>query len=324
MTNSCGHEWVVSITQQEEESDLDRALLTAIIELPAIKKFALYINKYSGSDGSLVLVNQDSLLERLDSQELTTILNKVAKNKECISSGSGHYTSYIPAYYLGEVIGVLHVESEHELPERSFMLAVHVLNVYANQLALIHRSRLDPLTELLNRQTFDKKVIEIISGDTFITSSGASEKLSYWFLALLDIDHFKHVNDNFGHVIGDEVILLVARLLKDSFRIDDIIFRYGGEEFAVLFQASDEHEALNILDRVRCNVAEYPFPQINNLTISAGFLALSEVDMVSVLVHKADLALYHSKNNGRNQVTAYNELEIEQESDVDDDGIELF
>ncbi|MFM9718827.1 diguanylate cyclase, partial [Streptomyces galilaeus] len=86
----------------------------------------------------------------------------------------------------------------------------------ANQLALIHRSRLDPLTELLNRQTFDKKVIEIISGDTFITSSGASEKLSYWFLALLDIDHFKHVNDNFGHVIGDEVILLVARLLKDS------------------------------------------------------------------------------------------------------------
>lgn len=324
MTNSCGHEWIVSITQQEEEPDLDQALLSAITELPDIEDFALYVNKHFGKDIPPLLLNPDSSLEPLESQEVNLILQKVAKNKIRISSAFGHYTSYIPTYYLGEVIGVLLVESEYELPERSIMLAVHVLNVYANQLALIHRSRLDPLTELLNRQTFDKKVIEIISGDTFITSTRASAKQSHWFLALLDIDHFKRVNDNFGHVIGDEVILLVARLIKNSFRIDDFIFRYGGEEFAVLFQASDEHDARNMLNRVRCNVAEYPFPQVNNLTISSGFLALSEIDMVSVLVHKADLALYHSKNNGRNQVTAYTELEIEQESDSVDDGIELF
>ncbi len=324
MTNSCGHEWIVSITQQEEEPDLDQALLSAITELPDIEDFALYVNKHFGKDIPPLLLNPDSSLEPLESQEVNLILQKVAKNKIRISSAFGHYTSYIPTYYLGEVIGVLLVESEYELPERSIMLAVHVLNVYANQLALIHRSRLDPLTELLNRQTFDKKVIEIISGDTFITSTRSSAKQSHWFLALLDIDHFKRVNDNFGHVIGDEVILLVARLLKNSFRIDDFIFRYGGEEFAVLFQANDEHDARNMLNRVRCNVAEYPFPQVNNLTISSGFLALSEIDMVSVLVHKADLALYHSKNNGRNQVTAYTELEIEQESDSVDDGIELF
>ncbi|MCQ8879027.1 diguanylate cyclase [Pseudoalteromonas shioyasakiensis] len=324
MTNSCGHEWIVSITQQEEEPDLDQALLSAITELPDIEDFALYVNKHFGKDIPPLLLNPDSSLEPLESQEVNLILQKVAKNKIRISSAFGHYTSYIPTYYLGEVIGVLLVESEYELPERSIMLAVHVLNVYANQLALIHRSRLDPLTELLNRQTFDKKVIEIISGDTFITSTRSSSKQSHWFLALLDIDHFKRVNDNFGHVIGDEVILLVARLIKNSFRIDDFIFRYGGEEFAVLFQASDEHDARNMLNRVRCNVAEYPFPQVNNLTISSGFLALSEIDMVSVLVHKADLALYHSKNNGRNQVTAYTELEIEQEPDSVDDGIELF
>lgn len=324
MTNSCGHEWIVSITQQEEEPDLDRALLSAIHELPDIEKFSLYVNKHFDNDVPPVLVNKDSPTELLDSQEISLILDKVAKNKIRISSAFGQYTSYIPTYYLGEVIGVLLVESEYELPERSIMLAVHVLNVYANQLALIHRSRLDPLTELLNRQTFDKKVIDIISGDIFISSSREPAKQSHWFLALLDIDHFKRVNDSFGHVIGDEVILLVARLLKNSFRIDDFIFRYGGEEFAVLFQASDEQDARNMLNRVRYNVAEYPFPQISNLTISSGFLALSEVDMVSVLVHKADLALYHSKNNGRNQVTAYTELEIEQEPDVVNDGIELF
>jgi len=324
MVNPCGHEWIVSITQQTEEPDLDQALLAAITELPECSEFALYVNKYFDNDIAPQLLNPDTSVEKLADQELISLLHKVSQNKIRVSCAFGYFTSYIPVYYLGKVIGVLLVETSKELSERCSMLAVHILNIYANQLALIHKSRLDPLTELLNRQTFDKKVIEIVSGDGFLSAS-ESAKHALWFLAMVDIDHFKRVNDNFGHVIGDEVILLVSRLLKNNFRIEDYVFRYGGEEFAILFRASDAKDAQNVLSRFRCNVAEYPFPQIGNLTVSIGFLQLDEVDMVASLVHKADLALYHSKNNGRNQVTAYSSLDlVDDKMTESDDGIELF
>ena len=138
-------------------------------------------------------------------------------------------------------MGVLVIESEKELSDRSSMLAIYMLNIYANQLSLLHKSKLDPLTELLNRQTFDKKVIDIAAEATLEPKD--HQYHPHWYLAMVDIDHFKRVNDNFGHVIGDEVILLVAQLLKNNFRIEDYVFRYGGEEFTVLFQASDETDA---------------------------------------------------------------------------------
>lgn len=323
IANPCGHEWIVFLTQQTEEQPLDAALITAVSGLSEVKVFALYINKHFDPQIPPTLLNSDSQIERLSSDEVMYLLDKVSKNKVRVSSAFGCVTTYVPMYYLGTVIGLLIVESKDDLPEGIGVLALHILNVYANQLALLHKSRLDPLTELLNRQTFDKKVIELISSDEFLAGEEHSGQLQPWYLAIIDIDHFKRVNDNFGHVIGDEVILLVSRLLKNNFRFEDYVFRYGGEEFAVLFQSYDKAAARDILNRLRANIAEYPFPQVGNLTVSAGFLELSQIDMVATLVHKADLALYESKNNGRNQVTAYSDLNLVDDI-ASDDGIELF
>lgn len=323
IANPCGHEWIVFLTQQTEEQPLDAALITAVSGLSEVKVFALYINKHFDPQIPPTLLNSDSQIERLSSDEVMYLLDKVSKNKVRVSSAFGCVTTYVPMYYLGTVIGLLIVESKDDLPEGIGVLALHILNVYANQLALLHKSRLDPLTELLNRQTFDKKVIELISSDEFLADEEHSGQLQPWYLAIIDIDHFKRVNDNFGHVIGDEVILLVSRLLKNNFRFEDYVFRYGGEEFAVLFQSYDKAAARDILNRLRANIAEYPFPQVGNLTVSAGFLELSQIDMVATLVHKADLALYESKNNGRNQVTAYSDLNLVDDI-ASDDGIELF
>jgi diguanylate cyclase (GGDEF)-like protein len=229
----------------------------------------------------------------------------------------------VPVYYFGKVIGILLIETTKELAQTTTMLAVHILNIYANQLGLLHKSRLDPLTELLNRQTFDKKVIEIVSGKGFLLPRDDTNEKRRWYLAIADIDHFKRVNDSYGHVIGDEVILLVARLLKNNFRLEDYVFRYGGEEFAVLFQTKTEAQAHIALNRLRSNIAEYPFPQIGQLTISIGFLELASIDTVSSIVNQADMALYHSKNSGRNKVTAYSELEVNEEVTTDN-SIELF
>ncbi|MCF7498362.1 MULTISPECIES: GGDEF domain-containing protein [unclassified Pseudoalteromonas] len=319
--NACGHDWIISITQQEEEPELDQALINAVTELEEFSRFAIYVNKLFKPGLPARLLNKDSVIEELNEHEVSELIEKVSRNKIRISRNYGVISTYVPIYHIGNVMGVLVIESEKELSERSSMLAIYMLNIYANQLSLLHKSKLDPLTELLNRQTFDKKVIDIAAEATLEPKD--HQYHPHWYLAMVDIDHFKRVNDNFGHVIGDEVILLVAQLLKNNFRIEDYVFRYGGEEFTVLFQASDETDARNALNRFRACVAEYPFPQVGNLTVSCGFLPICEFEMVASLVQKADVALYHSKNNGRNQVTSYAELGI-QDSKRSDDSIELF
>tara|TARA_Y100000310_G_C20595106_1_gene770108 strand:- start:34 stop:996 length:963 start_codon:yes stop_codon:yes gene_type:complete len=318
-SNACGHDWVVTITQQEEEPELDSALINAVAELGEFTRFAIYINKTFNIGLPARLLNKNTAIEELSEQEVLDLLAKVSRNKIRISRDCGVISTYVPIYYTGNVVGILVVESDKELTERCSMLAIYMLNIYANQLSLLHKSQQDPLTELLNRQTFDKKVIEIAAN----TAVEHDSKQCHWFLAMVDIDHFKRVNDNYGHVIGDEVILLVAQLLKNNFRIEDYVFRYGGEEFSVLFQASDELDARNTLNRFRSCVAQYPFPQVGNLTVSSGFMPIYEFEMVASLVQKADQALYHSKNSGRNCVTAYSELDIQQ-SQPQDDSIELF
>ncbi|WP_247659532.1 hypothetical protein [Pseudoalteromonas sp. MMG006] len=80
-----------------------------------------------------------------------------------MKANSGVIRSYLAVYHFGEVMGVLLIETQHGLSERTGALAIHILNIYANQLGLLYKSRLDPLTELLNKQTIDKKVIEIVS-----------------------------------------------------------------------------------------------------------------------------------------------------------------
>ena len=321
--NSCGHEWIVKLTQQEEESDLDTALIQIIADLLEIKHFAIYINKHISKPLPPTLINTSSSLKALSPTEALLVLNKVSQNKIRVSRSSNVIRSYLPVYHFGEVMGILLIETQHALSERITALAIHILNIYANQLGLLYKSRLDPLTELLNRQTFDKKVIEIVSGNGFLKPRSEVLNKRRWYLAIADIDHFKRVNDSYGHVIGDEVILLVARLLKNNFRLEDYVFRYGGEEFAVLFQTKTETEARIALNRLRLNVAEYPFPQIGQLTISCGFLELASIDTVSSIVNQADLALYHCKNNGRNRVTSYNELGVNFQQQVDN-SIELF
>ncbi|QLJ08962.1 GGDEF domain-containing protein [Pseudoalteromonas sp. JSTW] len=320
--NPCGHEWVVTITQQEEEPELDQALIDAVAGLGEFSRFAVYVNKFFKPGLPAQLINKDTVIEKLSEHEVNELIEKVSRNKIRISLNYGCIYTYVPVYHTGNVVGVLVIESNQELTERCSMLAIYMLNIYANQLSLLYKSRLDPLTELLNRQTFDKKVIDIAAQAAHgVTHSDVNHR--HWYLAMIDIDHFKRVNDNYGHVIGDEVILLVAQLLKNNFRFEDYVFRYGGEEFAILFQATDECDARNVLNRFRACVAEYPFPQVGSLTVSCGFLPICEFEMVASLVQKADNALYHSKNMGRNRITAYCELDI-QDNKHNDDSIELF
>ena len=146
------------------------------------------------------------------------------------------------------------------------------------------------------------------------------------FFALLDIDYFKKVNDEFGHVYGDEVLLRFAQILKQSFRHYDQIYRYGGEEFCIILFQVDASTCSEVLERFRKRLESFVFPRIGRKTISIGYTKIQSNDQPNVLLDRTDRALYFSKEHGRNQVNRYEDL-FEQgllieESTAND--IELF
>jgi diguanylate cyclase (GGDEF)-like protein len=167
----------------------------------------------------------------------------------------------------------------------------------------------DKLTGLRNRMVFDEQLAALLKLMRRMYSS-----LS---LLMIDIDHFKGYNDRFGHPAGDIVLKQVAQILLDNCRISDIVTRYGGEEFAILLPDTRHQGAINVAEKVRQSVQEYAWEQ-EPLTISVGASTMMfrkgtvefRVDDASTLLSQADQALYHSKQNGRNQTTHFSKLPL--------------
>jgi diguanylate cyclase (GGDEF)-like protein len=191
-------------------------------------------------------------------------------------------------------------------------LLAKLLQVYSNQTLTLSRTELDPLTGLYNRQTFDDRIRRVAQSSARQRRAADGRSGAGVCFALFDIDHFKRVNDEFGHLYGDEMLTLLARLMKQSFRHEDLLFRYGGEEFAVVLANASLEIAAAALERFRVKVEAYAFPQIGHKTVSIGFTALSTEHGVEQAVMCADKALYYAKNNGRNQTHCYETLVAEK------------
>lgn len=218
------------------------------------------------------------------------------------------------------VTGFLEIIS-NDLSEIDKHLVLGFLKVYINYLNILNESETDTLTGLLNRRTFDNSIERIIaehsSPDNDKSESitqhplrrGNALDFPHW-LAIIDIDHFKRINDKFGHLYGDEVLLLLARTMGQIFRQHDKLFRFGGEEFVVVLDRTSEESARSVLDRLRTSIEQYHFPQVSKVTISIGFVRLDKAEASSVIIGRADQALYYAKNHGRNQVCCYDNLLI--------------
>jgi two-component system, cell cycle response regulator len=126
---------------------------------------------------------------------------------------------------------------------------------------------------------------------------------------MLDIDHFKMINDAHGHAAGDDVLRTVARILEENTREHDEVARYGGEEFATLLPLTDAGAALALAERLRESIATYPWP-LRSVTASLGVATFpgAQIPSASTLLEQADLALYHSKKRGRNCVSHHDEF----------------
>ena len=215
---------------------------------------------------------------------------------------------------------------EAELIDPDNWATIHnLLAIYSNLLLTLDEKERDKLTGLLNRQTFDEKLTKIISYYRKQALQEGRGKGSSW-LAILDIDHFKKVNDEHGHLIGDEVLLVFSRLMEKSFRCTDLLFRYGGEEFVVILNCCNEEGAISALERFRHTVEQNVFPQIDQLTASLGYVCLQDSMLPSTLIDQADQALYYAKDHGRNQVVSYAAISklAGAPAAVEDGDIELF
>jgi diguanylate cyclase (GGDEF)-like protein len=193
-------------------------------------------------------------------------------------------------------------------------LIVGIASVYRNFQALLDYSERDSLTGLLNRKTFDDQLARMLraaAGHKLLPGEperrGQAGAAQQW-LAVIDVDHFKLVNDKFGHVYGDEVLILIANLLQSSFRDYDRVFRFGGEEFVVLLRSTSLQNARKVIERFRDNVARHAFPQVGRVTVSVGFISIDTNDAPVEILGHADQALYYAKSHGRNRSCHYGQL----------------
>lgn len=236
----------------------------------------------------------------------------------CVVSGEIQFQGSKPCFTLfptdpeSKTQAVMEIQTADRLDANSIGLVVNVLRIYRNLQGLLDYGEKDSLTELRNRKTFDGAFIAATLHDSqrqklAVPDRRSTQGGSYW-LAVLDIDHFKRVNDTHGHLIGDEVLVLIARLMRASFRFSDQLYRFGGEEFVVLMRCASAPDALGALERFRTLVEAREFAQAGSITVSVGYAPLTPDDTPGAAFDRADKAVYYAKGHGRNQVCSYPEL----------------
>lgn len=155
-------------------------------------------------------------------------------------------------------------------------------------------SIIDKLTGVFNRRQLDQCIHHEVE-----KASRYHRPLS---LMMIDIDHFKKVNDTYGHQIGDYALVAVSKILSENIRSSDVLGRFGGEEFVILCPEADKGEAAELGEKLRQEIESFRFETIGNLTISIGISEFKDSMSNEELLYKADIALYKAKNGGRNQV----------------------
>ncbi|MGH8463958.1 MAG: GGDEF domain-containing protein, partial [Pseudomonas sp.] len=174
---------------------------------------------------------------------------------------------------------------------QAMLTGVQLLQQKLGQLA--HEALSDPLTGLANRRAMTD-VLELLE-----------EAGQPYSLLLLDIDHFKRVNDSFGHDAGDSALQFITEVLKRNSRTGDLAARYGGEEFTLVLPTTPLEVAIAIAERIRESVAASEIPIVGKLTLSVGVACRgAEASSPEIVLKQADACLYRAKAEGRNRVVA--------------------
>ncbi len=246
-------------------------------------------------DISLVLTDYN--MPVMDGLELTQEIRKThTKNELCILALSSNDDDEVTALFLksgaNDYIKKPFSKEEFSCRVNNSIEAlenIQMITNYANR---------DYLTGLYNRRYFFKAMNEYVkqvkeNGETFA-------------IGMIDIDHFKNVNDTYGHDVGDKVITSLADILRSSTNPKDLVSRFGGEEFCVVLKNTNQHRAKEIFNRLREETENFIYQLENEeyvkFTISIGAVMFNEEESLQENIDEADMLLYKVKNSGRNQV----------------------
>lgn len=318
---------IIELTRHRDLDGLEYSLVATVAELLPVRAASLCRVHHGGENGRLVEVlhlrsdgdadfgwRQDAEDVPLDGEIKACLEDLQAKT---VTLPDGLTRLILPVYFEDKPLGVLMIDSECPLASYQDVLE-GLVKIYSNHLIIIHESERDKLTGLLNRRTFEKKLKRLLdaqrerkqehlSGRDGNERRGWEPSAQAW-LAMLDIDHFKRINDTYGHVYGDEVILMLSQKMKQVFRDNDLLFRFGGEEFLVVLEPVPREDAGIALERFRKVMAEHVFSQVGQVTVSIGFAGITENDFPQTILEFADKALYYAKEHGRNCCFNYETL----------------
>jgi diguanylate cyclase (GGDEF)-like protein len=313
-------ESLVKLTNQRDQHSLEVCLVATLAENISARDIALYaINNKDDVHGLKLIASADlsrPLSKRVEhADHVLPVLNSDKDMLDClgtqqmtisVSANAPHTRIVHPMHGLNGVSGFLVIRGDSIIMADQKL--VHgLLRIYHNFLKLLYDNERDKLTSLLNRKTFNDRLGSILASHRS-SQRRSKDPEDRHCLVVLDIDHFKKINDRFGHLYGDEVLLLFARIMEQTFRDDDLLFRYGGEEFVVILKGVEPKTALQVLERFRRTVEDFDFPQVGRVTVSIGAVEIAGQDMPVTVVSQADQALYYAKENGRNQVQSFEQL----------------
>jgi len=273
------------------EKKADLAMRSLIIAAYTIKKEGMFNLKIAGqlpdytNQLRIGVIKSEPMLrdildkgvEAITAEDRNAIVNKYVS----IKAQTAYNYSLIIKVTLGFIfIGLL------------FLWRYYELKKYSQ--TLLYLSETDLLTKIYNRTKIDQMLYECIEN--------AKRTHEPFSVLLIDIDYFKLVNDTFGHPTGDQVLIEMSKLLKESIRHYDVLGRWGGEEFLVLCPKSTLEEALNVAERIQKKIRGAVFSTNQRHTISIGVATLNKIDTPHTLISLADTALYKAKNTGRDTI----------------------
>jgi len=316
-------EALIRITQERDQESLEVALLQTICEHIESNTLKFYRVTPAHHDDSLLKTAEISGLQHFKENTFHYQLVKLSsdarhalkKHKIVQRKSSTSTLTYIPVLDNNRTIGLLEISSLNPLTPADERFIHSLMQIYPHFLSVVRDNESDSLTGLLNRKTFDEKITQIFHSHVPRYSSPKKKGSNrrdrdeglHW-LGVLDIDHFKKINDKYGHLYGDEVLILLASIMRENFRENDLLYRYGGEEFVIVLSPCSANDAITAFERLRTRVENYHFSQVGSVTISIGFVKFGNQDFPTTVVNHADQALYYAKKHGRNRICSYEEL----------------
>jgi len=234
--------------------------------------------------------------------------------EQTLESATGDLSKIKRSEELTQIIGTVldqtraMVEKSSEV-DRQLKISAAEITQLKDELQTARREAMtDALTGLANRKMFDFKLREATQD-----SMESGDPLA---LLILDLDHFKQVNDAYGHNIGDQVLKLMGVILKETLKGQDTAARYGGEEFAVVLPKTQIGNAIKLAEHIRQRLAKKEMvnrktgDNLGSITVSVGVAAFDSREQPAELIERADRALYAAKNGGRNRVVSEQELKV--------------